>query len=235
MKKNLLVLFLSFFTLGLSAQMLYFSIDSMSVEGSTNEYDVVGHSYIVNTTNGNLSLKWVRERNALSPGWESAICDKNNCYPTNVSTNVVVGGNPDIPVDLGPGDTSIIDLHVYPYGITGSGEVEVCLYEVDGTTPIGCMHYSVTIGTSSTKEIDRENLQIYPNPTSDYFKLRSSEGVSKINLYNMLGRNIRTYEVGLGKNYYIGDLPAGMYLASIIGSKGEVIKTTRVIKRYIAP
>jgi hypothetical protein len=235
MKKNLLVLFLSFFTLGLSAQTLYFSADTLSFEGSTDEYDVVGHSYIVNTTNGNLSLKWVRERNDLSQGWESAICDNNNCYPATVSTNVVDGGNPNIPVELGPGDTSIIDVHIYPYGLTGSGEVEVCLYEVGSSDVIGCMNYTVAIGTSSTKEVDRENLQIYPNPTSDYFKLRSSEGVSTINLYNMLGRNIRTYQVGLGKNYYIGDLPAGMYLASIVGSKGEVIKTTRVIKRYIAP
>ncbi|MCB0663936.1 MAG: T9SS type A sorting domain-containing protein, partial [Saprospiraceae bacterium] len=235
MKKNLLILFLSFFTLGLSAQMLHFSIDSMQVEGSTNEFDVVGHSYIVNTTNGNLSLKWVRERNALSPGWESAVCDKNNCYPTNISTNVVDAGNPMIPVELGPGDTSIIDVHVYPYGLTGSGIVEVCLYEVGGTDAIGCMVYNVTIGTTSTKEVDKEQIQIYPNPTSDYFKLRNVEGVRAIHLYNMLGRSIRNYEVGVGKNYYIGDLPAGMYLASIIGKNGEVIKTTRVIKRYIAP
>ncbi|MEZ4948636.1 MAG: T9SS type A sorting domain-containing protein [Saprospiraceae bacterium] len=236
MKKNLLFIFLVLLSSGMYAQMLSFSMDSLHTTGETTEFDIVGHATIENTTSGELLLKWDRIRNDLESGWESAICDKNNCYASTVNSNVNPGSNPNIPVVLAAGETSIIDVHVYANGIPGEGHIDVCLFTTDNTRDaIGCMTYTFAVGTVSTEEVTKENLQIFPNPTSDYFKLKNTNGVSRINLINMLGRSIRTYDVAPGKNYYIGDMPAGMYLASIIGKNGEVIKTTRVIKRYIAP
>lgn len=53
---------------------------------------------------------------------------------------------------------------------------------------------------------------VYPNPTSDYFQFDNSEAVG-IKIYNNQGSLVRTFEVSENANYYVGDLPNGIYFA----------------------
>ncbi len=236
MKQNLLFFLALLFSGALFGQVISISEVSLSVVASTDVWDVVGHSSVKNVSGATIELQWVREVNDLANGWASAVCDNNQCYPDNISTNVVPNGNPNIPVVLAPGQSSIIDIHVYPAGSAGEGDVQVCLYEVGSTDQLGCIDVNYKVEpVNAVDVVDKASIKIFPNPTADYFGLLNTNGVGKVRLFNMLGRSVRNFDVTTGKKYYIGDLPAGMYLAAIHDRSGNVIKTTRVVKRFIAP
>lgn len=84
---------------------------------------------------------------------------------------------------------------------------------------------------SATKGISAEDLQVYPNPVVEYFKLGQSERVKTLSVNNLLGREIRRFECQPGQQYFIGDLPRGYYLVQLRDQDQRVIKTVRVAKR----
>lgn len=239
MKQILLFLSLFFITSALSAQVsLKFSHTNLSTTGNPNDFEVIGHAYVVNIGSSTVQLKWDREEIDFPDGWTSAVCDKNQCYGSPVSTNVgMVGGFPiNIPVVLNPGDTSIMDLHLYPGGIKGTGKVDLCISTTDNPgTIIGCINYDFNLSTVSTKDLSKAGLKVYPNPTFDFFNVQNAEGVGFVKVYNTLGRLVKIFDASLERNFYVGDLPSGMYLVNLQNKSGKTIKTTRIIKKSLMP
>lgn len=76
-----------------------------------------------------------------------------------------------------------------------------------------------------------KNLNVYPNPAIDYVGLNSVEGVEKITLYNVIGSQVKTFQVTEGEKYFIGDLNVGMYMVQIVGKNNKVITTLRLSKK----
>lgn len=237
MKKILLgVLFLSFFQICI-AQQLEFTLDNPNVTGHPDSFEVVGHAKVKNISSNNVSIRWVKEEINFPAGWSVAICDNNACYPTRIFTNYNPDGNPKIPVVLAPGQETIIDPHLYPAQTSGAGQVKVCISLVsDPANPIECFVFNFDVsGTSSTKNVSKSELKIYPNPTTDYFSLQAASEVSEVRLMSILGKNVRSFEAAANRKYYIGDLPSGMYLASLIDRNGKIVRTVRVVKRTLMP
>ncbi|MBK7869639.1 MAG: T9SS type A sorting domain-containing protein [Saprospiraceae bacterium] len=75
---------------------------------------------------------------------------------------------------------------------------------------------------------------IYPNPATDFFSLdeeSTEKGTARtINVYNLLGQRVRTFQVERGQRYSIGDLQGGLYLAQFLDANGKVIMTRRLQK-----
>jgi hypothetical protein len=81
--------------------------------------------------------------------------------------------------------------------------------------------------TSSAQ--DRDNINIFPNPATTHIGLSESTNVTRIVLYNMVGREMKNFEaLGGDSRYFVGDLPRGIYLVQILGQNSEVITTRRV-------
>jgi hypothetical protein len=79
---------------------------------------------------------------------------------------------------------------------------------------------------------DRTNINVYPNPATSFIGLSNHKGVERILIFNMVGRQMKSFEAGKGDNrYFIGDLNRGMYLVQILGENNKVITTKRVSKR----
>jgi hypothetical protein len=79
---------------------------------------------------------------------------------------------------------------------------------------------------------DRVEVKIYPNPATDFIALTDISNVKKITIYNLLGRQMKTFVChNVDEKHYVGDLPRGMYLVQIISNKDKIIKTQRVNKR----
>ena len=239
MKQTLLFLSLFLMTSAISAQIsLKFSGTDLFFTGDPGEADVVGHAYVVNTHNTTVQLRWEREEMDFAEGWTSAVCDKNQCYSSLVFTNVgTINGVPlNVPVLLNPGDTSILDVHLYPNGIKGTGQVRVCVTTVsEPNNVIGCINYDFNLTTSSTKDFSKAALKVYPNPTFDFFNLQNAEGVGFVKVYNTLGRLVKVFDASFEKNFYVGDLPSGMYLVNMQSKNGKNIKTTRIVKKSLMP
>ncbi len=81
--------------------------------------------------------------------------------------------------------------------------------------------------------INNEILSVYPNPTIDFITLTNDENVKSIELYSLLGRKIRSFEVDrTGERYDVSDLPNGVYFMNIIGKNGnKPLLTLRLTKK----
>lgn len=84
--------------------------------------------------------------------------------------------------------------------------------------------------TLSTNDLSLENnIQIYPNPAHEYFKinLRSKQ----IKIYNLLGKLVQTHKgkLSTGYRYNISSLEPGVYLISVVTERG---KMTRKLIKY---
>lgn len=241
MKHILLVLslFLSAFNLAL-AQL---TINPNPWEGTIDDVDLtdewsepIAHGEMINTGNEPLSVRWELVLLEAPEDWDFRVCDKNACYSTNTLTNWLPGQIEE-PVMLAAGEKGLLDLHILPRTVAGTVKAEIRLsLTSDPNTVITTGIYEVTItGPSSADEVSIQQVRIFPNPSADYFALTSSQGVSKIMLYNVVGRTVRTFEAAEGKKYYIADLPDGMYLAGLIGNDGKVLRTMRISKRSLRP
>lgn len=85
--------------------------------------------------------------------------------------------------------------------------------------------------SNSSKTVSKSGLKIYPNPASNFFKLKEVSGVTSIIVYNLVGRKIRQFQTEKNKAYAITDLPKGMYLIQFLGLEGKILTTQRLSKR----
>ncbi len=242
MKKNLLLLsFLLLFTISIEAQItLSYQPDSISVSDfidlSDNEYELVGYATVTNAGDSPVSLRWNRIIEDMPAEWEVQVCDLNLCYNKDIFSNFVPG-EIEIPVPLEPGASTNLDIHVKPRGVAGTGRVVVELSDTnspDDLITTGLYDFEALVVTS-TNDLNTTPLTVFPNPTADYFNIRGGNGVDRVVLYNVLGREMRSFNVAPGQRYYIGDLPNGLYLASMVDNNKGIVKTLRLKKSSVRP
>jgi len=75
----------------------------------------------------------------------------------------------------------------------------------------------------------KQALKVFPNPATEYFQLTDKHhSVDQINIYNIVGKKMRTFEVEDDKKYYLDQFPKGMYLVQLVGHNKKVISTQRL-------
>lgn len=78
------------------------------------------------------------------------------------------------------------------------------------------------------EEAATDNISVYPNPAQDRVTVSTgSEPLRKVQLYNMLGQNVREYATGGTASECTLDvsaLPKGMYLLKIQSGKSNMVK-----------
>ncbi len=95
-------------------------------------------------------------------------------------------------------------------------------------------HNYAALAAQQAESAQKVDYTIYPNPVSDYFSL-DQESVEKgvanvINLYNLLGQRVRTFQVDKEQRYNVSDLQGGLYLVQLLDDKGKIITTRRLQK-----
>jgi hypothetical protein len=87
--------------------------------------------------------------------------------------------------------------------------------------------------TSSIERVNNSrNVVISPNPISDYLNIISDTGISRIEIYDSLGKMLLAESVQNDTNYRLNlsFLPGGWYLLNIDNVAGEKIKGHKLIK-----
>lgn len=88
---------------------------------------------------------------------------------------------------------------------------------------------------SASSDITAYELRVFPNPATDSFSLVENDLVDKIVLYNIIGREVKTFDYKDNQKYSLLDLPEGMYFVSMINLEKGVLKTVRISKRAMRP
>lgn len=90
-------------------------------------------------------------------------------------------------------------------------------------------HSSNAQHASFKKPVDKK-ISIFPNPAINYIQLSDAKDVSKIVVINVMGREVKNFEIEKNGKYYIQDLRRGMYLVQIYDHQNKVITTQRLNK-----
>ncbi len=242
MKQTILSLFLSvLFIFGLCAQ-ASLTLAPMEVQAdgfidlSNPDFDLKAYATLKNEGDEPISIIWERKIISAPEDWVVQVCDLNFCYDAIVYSNVAPDLNLNLPITLNPGEQTNMDVYVRPEGVSGFGEVKLEISNAD--TPDEVLltgTYTFDALLSSLASRNKPRLAVYPNPATDYIEVQGAEQVSRLLIYNIVGQQMRSFRVTPGSRHYIGGLPTGLYLASLIGGNGEVLKTFRLSKRTVRP
>jgi hypothetical protein len=200
-------------------------------EGPQNEFEIVAKVMVTNNSANTSTFTWLRNEDNLVEGWTSSVCDKTMCWFASVSSK---------SFELTPGESSILDLHVNPLDICGEGYGLITLTDDNDPTNSIEIRYDITSNTldgsecsftSSVNNFKLDFVQLYPNPASDFFTLTDTPSdLEFIHVYNILGKNVMTFNAMEGDRYYINDLSKGLYLVNLTNAKGENLNTIKLHK-----
>lgn len=199
---------------------------NFTLAGHPSQADIHYDVIITNITNETINLLWSKRMRNQPTNWESYICDKTACWDESFNSCP-----PDKPNTLAAGDTMSIQVHLNPFQTEGTGTYELNILDENGAV-ITTVNAVFTIGQSTAvKETNESKLTVFPNPTSEFFKVSDTPGLRYVELFNIVGNKIKSFDAAPQKQYSVGDLPDGIYLVRLMNSSKKVIKTIRLSKR----
>jgi hypothetical protein len=202
--------------------MLTLEPNPVSMVVKSNDLDVAGKASLKNNSKDTLIVKWSRKIENITQGWSSAVCDKNFCYIPTIDTMKLV---------LAPGEISNMDIHVYPMGISGSAKVTLRIEQVGSPDNFVLGAYFFNQTTPLKSDVEKDAIQLYPNPAQEYFMVTSPVVLGKIELYNITGDKAKVYYAYKNKRYYIDDVPSGIYMVRLLNLQQEIVKTVVLKKK----
>jgi len=211
---------------------------------SDNYLDNIGKYDVTNMTNEQISLRWRRlETEGCNEAWEYLVCDNNNCYSSSVVTNVDNGLDAAV-LEANETVSDLFSLHVKPKGQAGCCTVFIEYYlDSDPSTVIATAEFDVKINdpdcllSTSTSEAVISALRVFPNPMTDYFQLEGNEAndVKNLVVYNLIGRQVRSFDATATNQFDMSGLPGGIYLLGMVGDEGNILKTVRISRQVARP
>ncbi len=79
---------------------------------------------------------------------------------------------------------------------------------------------------------ERVQIMIYPNPITEFVGINDeNEQVRRLDIFNLMGRQMKSISVSKGERYSVSDLPNGVYFARLIDKNDRIITTQRINKR----
>jgi hypothetical protein len=226
MKQILLSIIFFLFIVQLSAQVtLSLSPDLVMTDVDPTEFETVAHSFITNKGAESVIVKWRRQVEDITMGWNSAICDINMCYSVEVDTTP-----PESYITLAPGDSSMLDVHIRPFSLDGSAKIKVTVIDVNNAenSVTGEFLFNQVSAAVNQKV---ESIRIFPNPAIDYFELSNYDRVDQVVVYNLVGQEIRRFNAFPGAKFDLNALQRDIYLVRVMDRRQKVIKTFRLTKR----
>lgn len=86
-------------------------------------------------------------------------------------------------------------------------------------------------GISSNFNNTDPKVSIFPNPTSDFISIEDKAGVvHQITFYNVLGKEVISYNSTVDKKFDIMNFQKGIYLLQLKDQEGQILQTIRLKK-----
>ncbi len=212
-------------------------LETFLIDFSNPNASEIAYGIFTNTSDQTMNVKWelITSGTNCPEEWDFKICDKNNCNIYGVATNY--GGPVTVPVELNPGDTSVLQLYFKPNGVSGCGQPMIQLSNInDATNIIATADYDVCVeNATDVSEREKSTLRVFPNPTANFISVSNNNFVKKIWISNILGKRVQAFATHNGSSYDVSHLPDGIYLVSMVDEYNKVVKTVRISKRNIRP
>ncbi len=182
------------------------------------------HGTVKNRTNGTIKVLWTREILELPLDWNTYICDANYCYSPDL------GKCPDnFPNIIKTNDSTILDVYVTDNGTDGQAHIVIWVFEKEDTSKKLRVDYLFN-KVVSNNEVKNIEIKVYPNPAFNDLFIDFNQGLSKIDLYSMLGNKVASFKAMQRKSYDISPLMDGLYFVKLIGTNEQVLHTLKLQK-----
>jgi hypothetical protein len=184
---------------------------------------------ITNSSATPTTLWWKLVKSPSFPSvWTTQTCDLSLCYADNIDECPPTRGN------LIPANTTVtFTIHIDPHNLSGSSKMSIKLFNdkefknlVAETDPDGTVIADKTLSTKSTTASGE--LKIFPNPTDDYFVIKNDHQVARVGIYNIIGKEIRSYKHQSNYYYDVSDLTKGVYIVRLLDNRSKTLKSIRL-------
>ncbi len=190
---------------------------------STLKYDF----YFTNTLDTTYNIYWMLAPDAnWPPQWGFQLCDLVLCYAEGgmKSSNNLANKFPK--------GTHHFYINLNTRGVAGSSSITIKLFTEKNcqgqifSAPIS----AVNAAPNNSVDIDISNIELFPNPASNYFQIGNGGLVDRVDIFNLLGKNVKTVFRNDAAQYEIGDLNAGVYLVKMYDTNRKMIKTVKLYR-----
>lgn len=74
---------------------------------------------------------------------------------------------------------------------------------------------------------------MFPNPTIDYFQITNTPAIKKVVIYNMFGKEVKTFNNTSSSTYDVTDIKFGMYIVKMLDDKNKIVKSVKLQKSSV--
>ena len=185
-------------------------------------------SSVHNITNNNLLVRWTKNIDSTTTGWEVKICDGlDSCWGDTLNSKLVsIIAHDSIP----------LWARFIHNNIAGEGHIRLTIYDPgdSANTELTIDYYLFLVPSAISESNVEWSVTAYPNPFSGSFCLDISAhniDLQEVEIINGVGETI-LIDTGAGRKtnlyYDLADQPPGMYLIKLAHEKG--IRTIKMIK-----
>jgi len=93
----------------------------------------------------------------------------------------------------------------------------------------------VLVGTATLtaqQSNSKPDLSIFPNPATEYISVKdNNDAIGFVSVFNLVGKKVKEFEFVKNEQYYVADLPKGMYLVQILDRSKRSLTTQKFEKR----
>jgi hypothetical protein len=230
MKHTLLLFFVLLTFTGLQAQgEVYFVEETNVLLGiQASDPEGVGYNHVVSTFPSTSILRWtaniIDKTGGPEPteGWQLSVCDRNLCYEPGTTTETFAAV---------PDSMNTMDVHMRTNGMDGFAIIEIVITD-ENNPDVSVSHtYYFNTEPSNTEEIDRQAINVYPNPVQNgLFSIDGIEQATGIEVFNLTGQRVKTFTYNPGRWYNVEELPRGTYLVRLVDGQSQELVTKLLYK-----
>ena len=86
-------------------------------------------------------------------------------------------------------------------------------------------------GIASVSDHTDPSISVFPNPASEFISIDDQNNlVKQVTFYNVLGKEIISFDASATNKFSIMDFQNGIYLVQLKGHEGQILQTIRVRK-----
>lgn len=185
------------------------------------QFDIVGYSLVTNESTSTKDYVWTRNIIHLAEGWETAVCDKNQCHAYGVDAQ---------NFNMAAGEAGTLDVHVYPFQNQGYAVVEVTVTEVENSSNSDTGTYYFNTSTSVSERMTNA-IAVYPNPVANLLFIETANTVHKIDFFGLDGKLIDSKLTAGNNSVEVGNLASGTYVVRMQDAEGVQVSSNIVIKQ----
>lgn len=147
--------------------------------------------------------------------------------PVTFGTTIDAGGTSPIYQWKKNGNSVGSNASTYTDNTLTNGDTVNCILTSDVVCSAGNFTTSnpltITISTLSTLENTSQEMQLFPNPATDFIQIKHLKNISKINIYDFNGK-LMDAKLTENNKINVSELPAGNYILEV---------TTKSIQKHI--